>query len=96
MQYSNEFKERCSQALMGTSSLPNLINALNDNNHILVRWCLEDGLDDPELFEEMTSDEGELIILKAKQLVFKQRQELYSEWMEQFVIANTKELVENV
>ena len=48
MQYSNEFKEKCSQAFMGTSSLPNLIKACEQKNDILVRWCLEDGLDDQD------------------------------------------------
>ncbi len=61
------------------------MKALDDKNDTLVRFSLENAIDDEELYEyEVINDEGERIVKNSKINAYKQRLELYSEYMEQF------------
>lgn len=84
--YTNEFKTRAFRIFNSSSDLTKdvrpLIKALECNNHTIVRYILEDMLDSPILYERSkVDDEGERIILAAKNNEYQDRVDLYSRFM---------------
>lgn len=83
--YNIRFKEQCYSALRHHGLLLTLMNALDNSNHTVVRYCLEEAMDDPELYEkDLVTDEGELIVLKAKMETLQKIKDVYSEFMETY------------
>lgn len=86
MIYTVEFKEKCFRVLRFTPYLLDIMKALEVGNTAKLRYCLEDSLDDDELFDnEVTNDDGDRIIKDAKIHAFNERTELYTEFMEQLI-----------
>jgi len=59
-----------------------LISAIENGRDNIVRYYLENAVDDPELYVDHMVDEGDRVVANAKIHAHKQRQELYSEYME--------------
>lgn len=93
MNYSQEFQQKCYNVLRFTPQLMDLLNAFRENNHNKIRFCLEDALDDEELYiKDKVTDDGDRIVCNSKISAFKDRQEIYSEYMDMLVQHLDKEL----
>lgn len=96
MKYTDEFKVKCFNYLRHCPvvDVRALMRAFDNNNHTVIRYALEDALDDEDLYEDgAVSDDGDRIVLNARINAYKQRTEIYSEFMEQLVTSMDKDLV---
>lgn len=99
MTYSKEFKETCFKVFKFRDDLPRLLGALEKGNHLVVRYCLEDALDDSDLYvKDQVTDDGDLVVANSKIHAWKDRQALYSEFMDKYIkhldrFENVEELV---
>tara|TARA_R110000796_G_scaffold96973_2_gene203680 strand:+ start:1356 stop:1598 length:243 start_codon:yes stop_codon:yes gene_type:complete len=59
-----------------------LTAAIDNGRDTVVRYYLENALEDPELYVNHMNDEGDRVVANAKIHAHKQRQELYNEYME--------------
>lgn len=88
MKYTQQFKERCFRVLRFCPEveITNLMTALDSNNDTLVRYALENGIDDAELYEkEKLTDEGDRVVNNAKMYAYRERVELYSDFMDALI-----------
>ena len=92
--YSEEFKLKCFNNLRFFMDIRLMMSAIDNNHDNIVRYYLEQVLDDPELYiDSEIIDDGERKIANAKIYAHTVRQELYNEFME--LLTKTTD-VENV
>ena len=82
IEYSQEFKDKCFNYLRHFMDIRLLMNAINNGRDNVVRYYLEQALDDPTLYVDNIIDDGDRKIANAKINAHAQRQELYSQYME--------------
>ena len=83
IKYSEEFREKCFNNLRFAMDIRLLIAAMDYGHHDVVRYYLEELLDDSELYiENEMNDDGARRVANAKIHAHKVRQELYNEYME--------------
>ena len=81
--YPEQFRDKCFNNLRFAMDIRLLIAAMDYNHHDLVRYYLEELLDDDELYiENELADDGARRVANAKIHAHKVRQELYNEYME--------------
>ena len=82
IKYSEEFKLNCFNYLRYFMDIRLLTAAIDNGRDTVVRYYLENALEDPELYVNHMNDEGDRVVANAKIHAHKQRQELYNEYME--------------
>jgi len=82
IQYTEEFKTKCFNYLRHFMDIRLLMSAIENRRNSVVRYYLEQALDDPELYVDHMVDEGDRVVANAKIHAHAQRQELYNEYME--------------
>jgi len=80
--YPEYFKLNCFNYLRHFMDIRLLMSAIDHGRDNVVRYYLEDALDDPELYVDRIVDEGDRRVANSKIHAHKQRQELYSDYME--------------
>lgn len=92
--YSEAFREKCFNNLRHSMDIRLLMSAMDSNRDTIVRYYLEQMLDDPELYvDSEIIDDGERKIANAKIYAHKVRQELYDEFMQLLIDKLDKENV---
>ena len=83
LEYPQEFKDKCFNNLRFAMDIRLLMSAIDYGHHNVVRYYLEELLDDEDLYiSDKLSDDGARKIANAKIHAHKVRQELYNEYME--------------
>ena len=82
IQYTEEFKTKCFNYLRHFMDIRLLMSAIDNRRDSVVRYYLEQALDDPELYVDHMVDDGDRKVANAKIHAHAQRQELYNEYME--------------
>jgi len=82
IQYTEEFKTKCFNYLRHFMDIRLLTSAMDNGRDSVVRYYLEQALDDPELYVDHMVDDGDRMVANAKIHAHAQRQELYNEYME--------------
>ena len=81
--YPKAFKEKCFNNLRFFMDIRLLTSAMDSGRDSIVRYFLEQALEDPELYiNEHIQDDGSRRIANARIHAHKVRQELYTEYME--------------
>jgi hypothetical protein len=80
--YPETFKLNCFNYLRHFMDIRLLTAAIDNGRDNIVRYYLENALDDPELYVDHIADEGDRRVANSKIHAHKQRQELYTEYME--------------
>ena len=81
--YSKEFKQKCFNNLRFFMDIRLLMSAIDSGRDNVVRYYLEQALEDPELYiNEHIQDDGSRRIANARIHAHQVRQELYNEYME--------------
>ena len=81
--YPEAFKEKCFNNLRFAMDIRLLMSAMEHRRDNIVRYYLEQALEDPELYiSREILDDGSRKIANAKIHAHKVRQELYNEYME--------------
>ena len=93
IQYTEEFKTKCFNYLRHFMDIRLLMSAIDNRRDNVVRYYLENALDDPELYVDHMVDDGDRKVANAKIHAHKQRQELYTEYMELLTQTQEKENV---
>ena len=93
IQYTEEFKTKCFNYLRHFIDIRLLMSAIENGRDSIVRYYLENALDDPELYVDHMVDDGDRVVANAKIHAHKQRQELYNEYMELLTQIQEKENV---
>lgn len=94
MNYTEEFKRECFNTLKYQPYIREIMSALDNNKHTLIRYYLEDSLDDEDLYEqEIITDEGERIVKNSKINAYNKRSKLYSIFMDNYVKSIDGELI---
>ena len=91
--YTEEFKTKCFNYLRHFMDIRLLMSAIENSRDNVVRYYLENALDDPELYVDHMVDDGDRKVANAKIYAHKQRQELYNEYMELLIETQEKENV---
>ena len=71
------------------------MSAIDNGHDNIVRYFIEQALDDPELYVDHMVDDGDRKVANAKIHAHKVRQELYTEYMELLTKTLDKENVES-
>jgi|TARA_R110000787_G_scaffold150324_2_gene264211 hypothetical protein len=82
IQYPEEFKVKCFNYLRHYMDIRLLTSALDNNRDTIVRYYLEEALEDSALYVEKITEDEDRRIVDAKKHAYKQRQDLYNEYME--------------
>ena len=83
IEYPQAFREKCFNNLRFAMDIRLLMSAMDNNHDTIVRYYLEQMLEDPELYvDSEIIDDGERKIANAKIHAHTVRQELYNEFME--------------
>ena len=80
--YPEDFKTKCFNYLRHFMDIRLLMSAIENRRDNVVRYYLENALDDPDLYVDHMVDEGDRIVANAKIHAHNQRQELYNEYMD--------------
>ena len=80
--YPEDFKTKCFNYLRHFMDIRLLMSAIEHRRDNVVRYYLENALDDPDLYVDHMVDEGDRIVANAKIHAHNQRQELYNEYMD--------------
>ena len=92
--YPQEFRDKVFNNLRFAVGDIRLVMTAMDNGHDnIVRYFIEQALDDPELYVDHMVDEGDRIVANAKIEAHRIRQELYNEYMELLIKTTDKENV---
>jgi len=91
--YTEEFKTKCFNYLRHFMDIRLLMSAMDHRRDNVVRYYLENALDDPELYVDHMVDDGDRVVANAKIHAHKQRQELYNEYMDLLIETQEKENV---
>jgi hypothetical protein len=92
--YPKEFKEKCFNNLRYFMDIRLLMSAIDNGRDTIVRYYLEQALEDPELYmNEKIIDDGDRRIANAKIHAHTIRQEIYNEYMELLTLITDKENV---
>lgn len=82
IEYPKEFKDKCFNNLRFAMDIRLFMSAIDNGHDNIVRYYLEQMLDDPELYiDSKIIDDPERKIANAKIHAHKIRQELYDEFM---------------
>jgi len=79
--YSEEFRTKCFNNLRFYMDIRLLIAAMDFGRHTIVRYYLEDAVDDAELYEPKNGSEEERNVAIERIHAHTVRKELYSEFM---------------
>ena len=82
IKYPEDFKTKCFNYLRYFMDIRLLTSAMEHGRDEVVRYYLENALDDPELYVDHMMDDGDRKVANAKIHAHAQRQELYTEYME--------------
>lgn len=83
IEYPEAFVTKCFNNLRHFMDIRLLTSAIDNSHDSIVRYFLEQALDDDELYiKDKLTDDGDRIIANAKINAHKVRQELYNEYME--------------
>jgi hypothetical protein len=83
IKYPEEFREKCFNNLRFFMDIRLLTSAIDHGHDNIVRYYLEQALEDPELYiSEEILDDGSRKIANARIHAHTVRQELYNEYME--------------
>jgi len=83
IKYPEEFREKCFNNLRFFMDIRLLTSAIDHGHDNIVRYYLEQSLEDPELYiSEEILDDGSRKVANAKIHAHTVRQELYNEYME--------------
>lgn len=85
MKFEKEFKKKVYEANKASPDIVRLVEELEKDvpNEIIIRYILEDGLEDPSLdLKELLIDDGDRIVHNSKASVLMMRQKVYNEFME--------------
>ena len=82
IQYTEEFKTKCFNYLRHFMDIRLLTSAIDNRRDSVVRYYLEQALEDPELYVDHMVDDGDRKVANAKIHAHAQRQELHTEYME--------------
>ena len=94
--YPQEFKDKVFNNLRFAVADIRLVMSAIDNGHDnIVRYFIEQALDDPELYVDHMVDDGDRKVANAKIHAHKVRQELYNEYMELLIKTTDKKDVRN-
>ena len=93
--YPEDFKTKCFNYLRYFMDIRLLTSAMDNGRDNIVRYYLENALDDPELYVDHMVDEGDRKVANAKIHAHKQRQELYNEYMELLIKIEENQNVRN-
>ncbi len=91
--YPEDFKTKCFNYLRHFMDIRLLTSAMENSRDNIVRYYLENALDDPELYVDHMVDDGDRKVANAKIHAHKQRQELYNKYMELLTQTQEKENV---
>ena len=91
--YTEEFKTKCFNYLRHFMDIRLLMSAIENSRDNVVRYYLENALDDPELYVDHMVDDGDRMVANAKIHAHAQRQELYNDYMELLTITLDKQNV---
>ena len=91
--YTEEFKTKCFNYLRHFMDIRLLMSAIDNRRDNVVRYYLDNALDDPELYVDHMVDDGDRVVANAKIHAHKQRQELYNEYMDLLIETQEKENV---
>ena len=91
--YTEAFKAKCFNYLRHFMDIRLLTSAIDSGRDNIVRYYLENAIDDPELYVDHMVDDGDRVVANAKIQAHKQRQELYTEYMELLTQTEEKENV---
>jgi len=91
IKYTEEFKTKCFNYLRHFMDIRLMMSAIDNGRDNIVRYYLENALDDKNLYVDHIADEGERKVANAKIHAHKQRQELYTEYMELLTKTEKKE-----
>ena len=81
--YTEEFRAKCFNNLRFAMDIRLLISAMDSQRHNVVRYYLEELLEDSELYiESKITDEDSKKVANNKIYAHKIRQEIYNEYME--------------
>ena len=80
--YPEDFKTKCFNYLRHFMDIRLLMSAIENRRDNVVRYYLENALDDPDLYVDHMLDDGDRIVANAKIHAHNQRQELYNEYMD--------------
>jgi len=80
--YPEDFKTKCFNYLRHFMDIRLLMSAIEHRRDNVVRYYLENAIDDPELYVDHMVDDGDRVVANAKIHAHKQRQELYNEYMD--------------
>ena len=88
IKYSKQFRDKCFNNLRFSMDIRLFIAAMDYEHHDVVRYYLEELLDDDDLYiETEIADDGARRVANAKIHAHKVRQELYAEYMELLINA---------
>lgn len=90
IQYPEEFKNKCFNHLRHFMDIRLLTTAMDNSRDTIVRYYLEEALEDPTLYVDQIVDDGERKIANAKIHAHKQRQELYNTYMDLLIQTEEK------
>jgi len=82
MIYTDEFKMKCFNTYRFTGRLVKLMKAMEAGKHTVVRYILEEQLEDRHLYLPLNQTKGEYIVKKERKNAYESRLEIYSEFME--------------
>ena len=82
IKYTEEFKTKCFNYLRHFMDIRLLTSAMDNRRDSVVRYYLEQALEDPELYVDHMVDDGDRKVANAKIHAHAQRKELYTEYME--------------
>lgn len=97
IKYPKEFKEKCFNNLRFFMDIRLLTSAMEHGRDNIVRYYLEQALEDPELYiSKEILDDGSRKIANAKIHAHAIRQELYNEYMELLTLTLDKNDVRRI
>ena len=91
IEYSEKFKTDCFNTLRFFMDIRLLMSAIENNRDTIVRYYLEESIDDSELYVKDTiEDDGSRKIANAKIEAHKNRQALYNQYMDLLLTTTDK------
>lgn len=84
MKYTKEFKVEVFNTLRFTGSALPCLEAIKKNKHNVVRYILEDVLDDDSLYLPKNETNGKRVVREDKINTYEKRVEIYSTFMDMY------------
>ena len=92
IEYPKEFKDKCFNNLRFAMDIRLLMSAIDNGHDNIVRYYLEQMIDDPELYiDSKITGDSERQIANEKIHAHKVRKEIYNEYMELLIVTLDKD-----